>query len=154
VIKKAAFGAGCFWHVQKEFDKLKEVTKTITGFMGGKTKNPSYEMVCAGGTGHAETIYIEYDEKKINYDELLKTFWKMHNPTELNRQGFDIGSQYRSVIFYYDENQKKKAIKSKEEEQKKHKNKIATIIEPAGEFYKAEEYHQKYYKKHGGACGL
>jgi peptide-methionine (S)-S-oxide reductase len=141
---KAAFGAGCFWHIEEEFSKLG--VKTEAGYMGGHTENPSYETVCSGRTGHAETVSIEYNPKKISYDKLLHTFWQIHDPTQLNRQGADVGSNYRSVIFYYSESQRKVAEKSLKEEQKKRK--IATTIEKASRFYKAEGYHQKYFERH------
>ena len=144
---KAAFGAGCFWHIQEEFDKLNGVIKTEVGYMGGNFKNPTYKDVCSDKTGHAEVVLVEYDEKKISFKDLLEVFWKMHTPTTKNRQGFDIGSQYRSVILYYTEKQKKEAIESRNNKQKKYKNKIVTEIKKAGKFYMAEEYHQHYLKK-------
>lgn len=143
---QATFGAGCFWHVQLFFDQIKGV-KTEVGFMGGKMKNPSYKDICTDETGHAEVVQITYDETKVKYETLLDTFWKEHNPTELNKQGPDVGEQYRSVIFYHSEEQKKAAEKSKVEIQKKFKNKIVTQIVPAETFYKAEDYHQKYLEK-------
>ena len=144
---KAAFGAGCFWHIQEEFDKLNGVIKTEVGYMGGNFKNPTYKDVCSDKTGHAEVVLVEYDEKKISFKDLLEVFWKMHTPTTKNRQGFDIGSQYRSVILYYTEKQKKEAIESRNNKQKKYKNKIVTEIKKARKFYMAEEYHQHYLKK-------
>lgn len=141
------FGAGCFWHVEEDFRKVKGVIKTTVGYMGGKFKNPTYENVCSDNTGHAEVCQVEFDPKIISYERLLNIFWKMHNPTQLNRQGFDIGNQYRSVIFYYNEKQKKLALKSKEKEQKKYDLEIVTKIVPAMTFYKAEGYHQKYLMK-------
>jgi peptide-methionine (S)-S-oxide reductase len=146
--EKAVFGAGCFWHVEEAFRKVKGVTNTTVGYMGGSLKNPSYEDVCSHKTGHAEVCLAEYDSEQVLYNELLDIFWKIHNPTQLNRQGLDIGDQYRSIIFYYNEKQKKIALESKEKEQKKHKNLIVTQIVPAKTFYKAEEYHQQYFKKH------
>lgn len=148
-LEKAVFGAGCFWHVEEEFRKVKGVVNTTVGFMGGKTKNPSYFKVCTGLTGYAEVCLVEYDKDEVSYKELLRVFWKIHNPTQKNRQGFDIGTQYRSVIFYFSEEQKRLALESKEKEQKKHKKKIVTEIKPAEEFYKAEEYHQRYLEKKG-----
>ncbi len=145
-----SFGAGCFWGVEYIFSKTKGVLSTEVGYMGGKFKNPNYEDVCRDDTGHAEVVKIEFDPSKINYEELLETFWKNHNPTTLNRQGPDVGTQYRSVIFYYSKEQKNKAISSKENYQKKlGDRKIVTQIVPAEEFYRAEEYHQKYLEKHG-----
>ena len=148
---KATFGAGCFWHVEAAFVKIKGVTTTV-GYMGGKIKNPTYENVCTDRTGHVEVCQVEYDPKIVSYEDLLNAFWMMHNPTTLNRQGLDIGTQYRSVIFYHSEEQKKKAEKSLQELQKKHKEKIVTEIIKASTFYTAEEYHQKYYKKHKLFC--
>lgn len=152
MMEKAMFGAGCFWGVQAKFDSIRGVVKTTVGYSGGKTKNPSYEDVCDGDTGHAEVILIELDSSIVSYKELLDLFWKLHDPTQVNRQGPDIGDQYRSVIFYFSERQKKIAEISKSDLQKNLTKKIATLIEPAKEFYEAEEYHQKYNEKHGGIC--
>ena len=151
MLQKAAFGAGCFWHVEEEFRKIYGVVKTSVGYMGGKKRNPTYEDVCTGKTGHAEVLQIEYNAKKVSYEKLLDVFWSLHNPTTLNRQGFDIGTQYRSAIFYHNEGQKKIANKSREKLQSsKYKNKkIVTEIISASEFYKAEEYHQRYLEKKG-----
>jgi len=148
---KATFGAGCFWGVEAAFMNLKGVESTTVGYMGGKTKNPSYEEVCTDRTGHAEVVQIEYNPELISYKELLDVFWYIHDPTQKNRQGVDIGTQYRSVIFYHDEIQKKTADESKEilQNSGKYKNKIETEIKPAETFYRAEEYHQKYFEKHG-----
>ena len=146
----ASFGAGCFWGVEYIFSKTKGVVSTEVGYMGGDLKNPKYEDVCRHDTGHAEVVKIEFDSRKVSYGELLEIFWKNHNPTTLNRQGPDVGTQYRSVIFYYNLDQKNKAIISKENYQKKlGDKKIVTQIVPAKEFYRAEEYHQKYLEKNG-----
>ncbi len=153
-MEKATFGAGCFWHVEAAFQKILGVIQTSVGYMGGPLKNPNYRQVCTDITGHAEVVQIQYDPKKISYEELLEIFWKIHDPTQLNRQGPNIGTQYRSVIFYYTEEQKKKALKSREKHQKKYKNKIVTEINPALEFWRAEDYHQKYFEKHGAICGV
>lgn len=154
-LDKACFAAGCFWGVQEVFDNLKGVKKTTVGYTGGNTKNPTYEQVCGKTTGHAEAILIEFDSVEISYKELLETFWESHDPTTLNRQGPDVGSNYRSAIFFFGKKQEEEARKSMHEEQKKHSQKIVTQIVPAAEFYPAEEYHQKYYLKHGGAnCHL
>jgi len=146
----ATFGAGCFWGVEAAYQKINGVIKTIVGYMGGTTKNPSYEDVCTDKTGHAEVVQVQFNNKIVKYEELLDVFWKIHDPTQLNRQGFDIGTQYRSVIFYHNEKQKILAEKSKNK-QEKSKKQIVTEIVPAKEFYKAEEYHQNYLKKQGRA---
>ena len=148
---KATFGAGCFWHVEDLLDKTKGVKSTAVGYIGGQLPNPTYEEVCTDKTGHAEAVEVEYDPDEISYQELLDVFWNNHNPTTLNRQGPDVGVQYRSAIFYHDEEQKKIAEKSKQalEQSGKYANPIVTEIVPAPLFYKAEEYHQKYFKKHG-----
>jgi peptide-methionine (S)-S-oxide reductase len=150
-MEKAAFAAGCFWGIEESFRVLKGVKSTLVGYMGGKTKNPSYGEVCSGETGHAETVLIEYDQKLISYEKLLEVFWSIHDPTTKNRQGLDLGSQYRSIIFYFIERQKKLALKSKEELNKsgKYWKPIVTEIKKATIFYKAEEYHQKYLMKKG-----
>lgn len=151
-MEKATFAAGCFWHVEAKFREIKGVKSVISGYTGGTKENPTYEEVSSHKTGHAESVEITFDPKIVSYKELLKVFWKIHNPTTLNRQGLDIGNNYRSAIFYHDEKQKKEALESKREEQKNHKDKIVTEIIPATKFYKAEEYHQKYLEKHGGVC--
>jgi peptide-methionine (S)-S-oxide reductase len=143
----ATFGAGCFWSVEASFMELPGV-KTSVGFMGGSTKNPSYEDVCKKGTGHVEVCRIEFDET-ISYETLLNIFWKIHDPTQGMRQGVDAGEQYRSVIFYHTEEQKELAETSKAAYQQKLDNPITTTIEPAQDYYKAEEYHQQYFKKSG-----
>ncbi len=151
MIEKAMFGAGCFWGVEAMFRQIKGVSATAVGYSGGTTKNPTYENVCSHTTGHAEVVQIEYDPSKVSYDQLLTVFWKGHNPTTLNRQGPDIGDQYRSAIFYYTPEQKAEAITSKEKLDKSgvHAKPIVTQIEPAPEFYRAEEYHQQYLEKRG-----
>ena len=146
---KAAFGAGCFWHVQLEFSEKKGVKKATAGYMGGKIKNPTYEEVCTNRTGHVEVVQVEYDEKVISYDALLDLFWKIHDPTQGNKQGPDVGTQYRSVIFFYTKKQEEMAKHSQEKEQKKRSEKITTTIEKAPSFYPAKEYHQDYLKKRG-----
>jgi peptide-methionine (S)-S-oxide reductase len=148
---KATFGAGCFWHVEDLLNKTKGVKSTAVGYIGGELTNPTYEEVCTDKTGHAEAVEVEYDPDEISFEELLDVFWSNHNPTTLNRQGPDVGIQYRSAIFYHDEKQKEIAEKSKQELGKSDKfdNPIITEIVPAPTFYKAEEYHQKYFKKHG-----
>ena len=149
--KTAIFGAGCFWGIQYEFDQLKGVLETQVGYCGGHTENPTYKKVCGDTTGHAEAVQVMYDQNLITYEELLKAFWEMHDPTTMNRQGPDIGSQYRSIIFYTDEHQKELAEKSKKEldSSGKYKDPVVTEIIPVMPFYKAEEYHQKYFEKTG-----
>jgi peptide-methionine (S)-S-oxide reductase len=154
-MKKATFGAGCFWHVEEAFRHLKGVTTTTVGYMGGTLKNPTYEDVCTDKTGHTEVVEIIYDPGKISYEELLNVFWDIHDPTTKNRQGPDVGTQYRSVIFYRTLEQKSVAETSKKnlEQLKKYKKKIMTEIIKATTFYPAEEYHQQYLAKHGlAAC--
>jgi peptide-methionine (S)-S-oxide reductase len=154
-MKKATFAAGCFWGVEATFQKINGVIKTTVGYMGGNLKNPTYEDVCTDKTGHSEVIRILYNPQKINFEQLLEIFWKIHDPTQLNRQGPDIGTQYKSAIFYHDEQQKKIVEESKNKEQKKHSKTIVTKIIPAEEFYPAEEYHQKYLEKQGlKSCGI
>ncbi|SMO89943.1 peptide-methionine (S)-S-oxide reductase [Melghirimyces algeriensis] len=154
---KATFGAGCFWSVEELFRKVEGVMSTAVGYMGGATENPTYEEVCTDRTGHAEVVHLEYDPARVSYKELLQIFWENHNPTTFNRQGPDVGSQYRSVVFYYTPEQKEMAEKSKEEldNSGKWKDPIVTSIEPAATFYRAEEYHQRYLQKRGqSSCGL
>jgi methionine-S-sulfoxide reductase len=147
-LQTAYFAAGCFWHVEERFSKLPGIIETKVGYMGGKVANPSYEMVCSNKTGHAETTKVVFDPKKLSYENLVRFFFEMHNPTTLNRQGMDVGTQYRSVIFYTDESQKQIAQKVKEElDKKKIWKHIVTEIVPAEKFYLAEEYHQKYLEK-------
>ena len=148
---KATFGAGCFWHVEDLFRKTRGVKSTQVGYIGGKLANPTYDEVCTDKTGHAEAVQVEYDPTEISYDELLQVFWDNHDPTSLNRQGHDIGIQYRSTIFFYNDEQKEIAQKSKDDLEKsgKFKKSIVTEIVSAPQFYKAEEYHQKYFHKHG-----
>ncbi|MGA9173405.1 MAG: peptide-methionine (S)-S-oxide reductase MsrA [Thermoactinomyces sp.] len=147
----ATFGAGCFWGVEETFRKVPGVTKTEVGYMGGTLENPTYEDVCTDRTGHAEVVQIEYDPEQVSYSDLLDVFWNNHNPTTLNRQGPDVGTQYRSVIFYYTEEQRQLAEASKEKMDKsgRWKNPIVTEITPASTFWRAEEYHQRYLQKRG-----
>ena len=148
----ATFSGGCFWGVEEIIRKLPGVLETTVGYTGGVTPNPTYEHVKKGNTGHAEAVHVAFDPQKVSYEELLKYFFRLHDPTTSNRQGNDIGSQYRSAIFYQNEEQKQIATKVKEEVQKsgKWKGKIVTEIVPAQEFYKAEDYHQKYLQKNPG----
>ena len=155
--KEATFGAGCFWHVEAEFMEVKGVISTEVGFMGGNKENPTYRDVCGKRTGHAEVVHILYDPEALSYEELLKTFFRIHDPTQLNRQGPDHGDQYRSVIFYYDDEQRKLADEAKRSEgaSGKHSEPIITEISPATTFWKAEEYHQRYFQKNKvRSCGL
>jgi peptide-methionine (S)-S-oxide reductase len=156
-MEKATFGAGCFWHIEEAFRHLKGVTSTTVGYMGGTLKNPTYEDVCTDKTGHAEVLEVTYDPAKISYNDLLSVFWDIHDPTTKNRQGPDVGTQYRSVIFYRTLEQKTAAETSKKnlEQSRKYKKKIMTEIIKATAFYSAEEYHQQYLAKHGlAACPL
>ena len=148
---KATFGAGCFWHVEDLLSKTKGVKSTKVGYTGGQLPNPTYEEVCTDKTGHAEAVEVEYDPDEISYGELLDVFWNNHNPTTLNRQGPDVGVQYRSAIFYHNDEQKEIAERSKVavDQSGRYQDPVVTQIVPAPEFYKAEEYHQKYFKKHG-----
>ncbi len=152
-MQKASFAAGCFWGVEAAFRQLEGVRETSAGYSGGTVEHPSYEDVCSDATGHAETVLVEYDPAVVSYEELLETFWNCHDPTELNRQGPDVGSQYRSVIFFHVPQQRTAALASKEalERSGKHRRPIVTEILPAAPFYRAEEYHQRYLEKHGGA---
>ena len=153
-MEKVLFGAGCFWGVEESFRKLSGVHKTEVGYSGGTTPNPTYQSVCEGNTNHAEVVLIEYDEKIISFSNLIDHFWKCHDPTTINRQGPDIGTQYRSAIFYYNETQKKIAENSKDVYSKKNNLKIVTEISEAKEYYRAEEYHQKYILKTGLHCAI
>ena len=153
-MQKATFAAGCFWHVEAAFQNVTGVIATHVGYTGGTTKNPTYKEVCSDTTQHAEAVEIEFEPKKISYKRLLDVFWKCHDPTQHNRQGPDVGTQYRSAIFYYSAEQKNQAEESKKALQKTIKTKIATEIVKATEFYLAEEYHQKYFQKHGKVCGI
>ena len=144
------FGAGCFWGVEYNFAKVEGVNEVISGYSGGKVGNPTYEQVCTNTTDHAEVVLVDYDSDTVSYDTLLNVFWEKHDPTTLNQQGADVGTQYRSAIFYFTETQKEIARKSLNYHQNKLTDrKIVTEITEAKEFWKAEEYHQKYFEKHG-----
>ncbi len=149
---KATFGAGCFWGVEEDFRKVPGVTATAVGYSGGTLANPTYEDVCSDRTGHAEVVQVEYDPAKTSYDSLLDVFWNGHNPTQRNRQGPDVGTQYRSVIFFHTPEQEAAARASKERLAKSGKfaRPIVTEISPAQPFWRAEEYHQRYFEKRGG----
>lgn len=148
---KATFAAGCFWHVEDLLSKTKGVKSTAAGYIGGKLSNPTYEQVCTDNTGHAEAVQVEFNPDEISFEKLLDVFWNNHNPTTLNRQGPDVGVQYRSAIFYHDEEQKEIAQKSLQllDKSGRYRDPIVTEIVPAPTFYNAEEYHQKYFKKQG-----
>lgn len=150
-LKKATFGAGCFWGVEDIFRKLEGVMDTQVGYAGGDFDHPSYQDVCSGVTGHAEVVEVTYDPEIISYTDLLDIFWNIHDPTTLNRQGPDIGTQYRSVIFYHNSKQEELALESKKslEASGRYEREIVTEIKPAGKFWRAEEYHQQYIEKTG-----
>ncbi len=150
-MEKATFAAGCFWGVEAAFRQIEGVTATRVGYTGGDFKNPTYKDVCSGTTGHAEAVEVEYDPSKVTYEELLKVFWENHDPTTLNRQGPDVGTQYRSAVFFLTPEQEAAAKASKEKLQRngKYKRPIVTEINPASEFYPAEDYHQQYLEKRG-----
>jgi peptide-methionine (S)-S-oxide reductase len=149
MIETAAFGAGCFWGVEVEFRNTPGVVDAVVGYMGGDLENPSYEDVCTDATGHAEVVEVKFDPDEVSYKELLERFWGLHDPTQLNRQGPDVGTQYRSAIFVYDEAQKRVAEASREAAQDRFARPIVTSIEPASTFWKAEDYHQRYLEKRG-----
>ncbi len=147
----ATFGTGCFWCTEAVFQELKGVVQVYSGYMGGHVANPSYEEVCSGTTGHAECLQVFYDPEVLTYDELLEVFWESHDPTQLNRQGNDIGTQYRSAIFFHTEEQQEKAghYKAQLDKEGAYPHPIVTEITPATTFYPAEDYHQDYYNNHG-----
>lgn len=147
-MEKATFAAGCFWGIEAEFREIKGVASTTVGYSGGHFKDPTYQDVCSGQTGHAEVVQVEYDPAKVSYEQLLDVFWSIHDPTTMDRQGPDVGKQYRSAIFYHTPEQHDAAIASRDALQQLHPNrKIVTEITPASEFYRAEEYHQEYMEK-------
>lgn len=154
-LEKATFAAGCFWGVEAAFRQVRGVVSTQVGYTGGQTENPTYKEVCSDRTGHAESVQIMYDPEKVSYRDLLGVFWSIHDPTQHNRQGPDVGSQYRSAVFHHNGLQAKAAMESKQELERSGnvKRPIATEIAPAGPFYKAEDYHQQYYEKRDiGSC--
>lgn len=148
----ATFGAGCFWGVELEFSKVKGVVSTVVGYMGGNLENPDYKAVCTGATGHAEVVQLEFEPSEVTYDELLEVFWRIHDPTTLNRQGVDVGTQYRSVIFFHNSEQELAARKSLSDlnNKKRFGAEVVTEVVESSSFYKAEAYHQCYLKKKGG----
>ena len=154
-LQTATFAAGCFWGVEEAFRKVKGIKATVVGYSGGTFESPTYEDVCTGKTGHAEAVQIQFDPSEVSYEDLLKVFWEIHDPTTLNRQGPDVGTQYRSAIFVHTPQQELLAKKSKDELEKsmRFRNRIVTEITPASAFYRAEEYHQRYFEKRGlSAC--
>lgn len=153
MLEKATFAAGCFWGIEAKFRKISGVIEAQVGYTGGHCKNPTYNQVCEDNTGHAEAVELLFDPKLVSYEQLLDVFFRIHDPTQKNRQGPDVGSQYRSVIFFHTPEQEKIALRKKEELLKAGKE-IATQIVPASVFYRAEEYHQRYHDKHGGSCGI
>ena len=153
----ATFAAGCFWGVEQAFREIDGVVATEVGYTGGHKDHPSYEEVCRKGTGHAEAVRVTYDPTVVSYDDLLGVFWKMHDPTQVNRQGPDVGDQYRTAIFTHSDDQAGAASASKQAEEASgaHSRPVATVIEPAGQWWKAEDYHQQYFEKRGGgACHI
>ncbi|HKP87693.1 MAG TPA: peptide-methionine (S)-S-oxide reductase MsrA [Blastocatellia bacterium] len=155
--EKAIFAAGCFWGVEAAFRQVEGVVSTRVGYTGGTFVNPTYEIVCGGRTGHAEAVEVEYDPARVSYEELLKVFWENHDPTTMNRQGPDVGTQYRSGIFFLNPEQEAAARASKEKLQRsgKYSRDVVTEITPASEFYMAEDYHQQYFEKRGVShCNL
>lgn len=151
---KATFAAGCFWGVEAAFNKIPGVIDAVSGYTGGHKENPSYRDVCTGTTGHAEAVEVTYDPAIVGYDRLLDAFWNMHDPTQVNRQGPDHGTQYRSAIFTHSPEQAEAALRSRETAQAGHDRPIATEIAPAQTFYRAEDYHQRYFERNGGACHI
>jgi len=150
----ATFAAGCFWQVEVEFRNTEGVTDAVVGYMGGSTEHPSYEDVCTGATGHAEVCQVTFDPDEVSYEQLLDVFWGLHDPTQLNRQGVDVGSQYRSAVFFHTDEQEQQVIASRERAQADHRKPIVTEIEPASTFWRAEDYHQQYFDKRGIlSCG-
>jgi len=148
-MEQATFGAGCFWGVEAAFRQVKGVLATTVGYSGGHTSNPTYKDVCSGRTGHAEVVQVDFDPAQVSFDDLLNVFWENHDPTTMNRQGPDVGAQYRSAIFFHSPLQEAAAKASKEKAQSRFRNKIVTEITAASEFYPAEDYHQQYLEKRG-----
>lgn len=153
--ERATFAAGCFWGVEASFREIDGVLETAVGYTGGRTTDPDYREVCGSPTGHAEAVEVIFDPSRVTYEELLGRFWEIHNPTTRNRQGLDIGSQYRSALFTHSPEQAHAALAAREGEQVKHRREIVTEITPASRFYRAEEYHQRYFEKSGrSSCAL
>jgi peptide-methionine (S)-S-oxide reductase len=152
MVEKATFAAGCFWSTEQAFRQVPGVIDVVVGYTGGHTKSPTYEQVCSHTTGHAEAAEIAFDSEKISYEQLLDVFWKMHDPTQVNRQGPDIGDNYRSAIFFHSPEQERTARASLTREQRNHTKPIATQIVTASQFWPAEDYHQRYFERHNVAC--
>lgn len=150
----AIFAAGCFWGVEDTFRAVDGVSDVAVGYTGGQTPNPTYEQVCRHGTGHAEAVRVEFDPEKVSYDELLRIFFSSHDPTQLNRQGPDVGDQYRSAVFFTSPEQEQAARAAIERYQSHFKRPIATQVVPEATWYRGEEYHQQYHAKHGGSCKM
>jgi len=150
-MERATFGAGCFWGVQAAFDRVKGVTETAVGYAGGVVANPTYQDVCTGKTGHAEVVQVDFNPAQVSYDDLLNLFWDCHDPTQMNRQGPDVGTQYRSVVFFHSAEQEAAALASKarQDEGGQRGRPVMTAVEKAGPFWRGEEYHQKYLEKRG-----
>jgi peptide-methionine (S)-S-oxide reductase len=155
-MEKATFAAGCFWGIEDAFRQVKGVTDAAAGYTGGTLESPTYEDVCRDTTGHAEAVQVEFDPAQVSYDDLLALFWRMHDPTTPNRQGPDVGSQYRSAIFVHTPEQERaaRASKAKQDESGRHRRPIVTEITPASRFWRAEDYHQRYNEKHGRSCRI
>jgi methionine-S-sulfoxide reductase len=152
-MEQAIFAAGCFWGVQYYFDQVPGVVSTVAGYTGGTTEDPTYEEVCTHTTGHAEAVLVEFKTDETSFEDLCRHFFRLHDPTQLNRQGPDVGDQYRSAIFYLTDEQRETADRVKQELQPKYEDQIVTVVEPAGPFYEAEAYHQKYTERTGrGMC--
>ncbi len=148
-MEKATFGAGCFWGVESAFRELPGVSEVTSGYAGGERPEPTYGDVCSGDTGHAEVVEVEFDPERISYEQLLEKFWEIHDPTTPNRQGPDVGTQYRSAIFFHDPEQEAAAIRSRDERQARSRRPIVTEVTSASDFWRAEDYHQRYFEKQG-----
>lgn len=155
-MERATFAAGCFWGVEESFYELPGVTATRVGYTGGSLEHPTYQQVCSGSTGHAEAVEVTFDPARISYQQLLKVFWQSHDPTQFHRQGPDVGSQYRSAIFFHSDEQRNLAEQSREalDCSGRYQRSVVTEIVPAGPFWEAEAYHQKYLQKNAGGCGF
>lgn len=153
-MEKAMFGAGCFWGVEHFFREVPGVIDAVSGYAGGQVNNPTYRQVCSGATNHAEVVEVTFDPAKVSYATLVDLFFKMHDPTQMNRQGPDVGTQYRSAIFTYSPDQERVAKERLEAARRRYRRPIATVIEPAQTFWAAEDYHQRYFEKNGGSCHI